>query len=111
MPEPIRFHLDENVDPDIAVGLSRFGIDVTTTVEARLRTLSDTAQLGFARQERRVLVTHDDDFLRIASQSSDHPGIAYCRQETRSIGEIIRALILTYEVFTAEEMVGRVEYL
>jgi hypothetical protein len=58
-----------------------------------------------------VVVTHDADFLRYASQRSDHPGIAYSHMGTRSIGEIIRSLILIYEVLTPEEMAGHVEYL
>ena len=107
----IRFHLDERVDPDIASALRRYGIDVTTTVEAGLRTLDDNAQLEYSRAERRVVVTHDTDFLRIADRSNDHQGIAYCHQTARSIGEIIRALILIYEVLTPEEMAGHVEFL
>jgi DNA modification methylase len=66
MADRIRFHLDENVDPDVARALRRHGIDVTTTVETGLRTQNDTAQLAFIRQEGRVMVTHDTDFLRIA---------------------------------------------
>jgi uncharacterized protein DUF5615 len=49
MPDRIRFHLDEHVDPAIATALRRAGIDVTTTIEAGLRTKSDEAQLQFAR--------------------------------------------------------------
>lgn len=56
-------------------------------------------------------MTHDDDFLTIASLSSVHPGIAYCKQGTRSIGQIIEGLVLIYEVYKPEEMVGRVEFL
>jgi hypothetical protein len=56
-------------------------------------------------------VTHDADFLRYASRSSDHPGIAYCHMGARSVGEIIRSLILIYEVLTPKEMAGHVEYL
>lgn len=111
MAERIRFHLDEHVDPDIAKALRRYGIDVTTTVEAGLRTLDDPDHLDFIRREGRVVVTHDADFLRYASQGSDHPGIAYCQMGARSVGEIIRSLILIYEVLTPEEMTGHVEYL
>jgi predicted nuclease of predicted toxin-antitoxin system len=107
----IRFHLDEHVDPDIARALRRYGIDVTTTVEAELRALDDPDHLDFIRCEGRVVVTHDADFLRYASQNSDHPGIAYCQMGARSVGEIIRSLILIYEVLTPEEMAGHVEYL
>jgi len=34
MPLAIRYHLDEHVDPVIADGLRRRGIDATTAVEA-----------------------------------------------------------------------------
>jgi predicted nuclease of predicted toxin-antitoxin system len=109
--ERIRFHLDEHIDPDIARALRRYGIDVTTTVEMNLRTRSDEMQWQFICQEQRVLVTQDRDFLIIASRTSEHPGIAYCRPATRSIGEMIEALILIYEVYRPEEMVGCVEFL
>ncbi len=111
MAERIRFHLDENVDPDIARALQRYGIDVTTTLESGLRTKSDKAQVAFIRREGRVIVTHDTDFLRFASRARDHPGIVYCPKTALSIGDIIRALILIYEVLAPEEMIGRVEYL
>ena len=62
MPDPIRFHLDENVDPNIAFALRRSGIDVTTSQEADLLAKSDTVQLDFAFKESRRLITHDDDF-------------------------------------------------
>jgi predicted nuclease of predicted toxin-antitoxin system len=109
--ERVKFHLDEHVDPDIARALRRHGIDVTTTVDAGLRTRNDPAHLDFIRHEGRVVVTHDADFLRYASRSSDHPGIAYCHMGARSVGEIIRSLILIYEVLTPKEMAGHVEYL
>ncbi|MFB2936388.1 DUF5615 family PIN-like protein [Aerosakkonemataceae cyanobacterium BLCC-F154] len=111
MNERIRFHLDEQVDPEIAHQLRRRGIDVTTTVEVGLRTQSDESQLQFICQEKRVIVTHDEDFLAIGSSTSEHPGIAYCKQRTRSIGQIIESLVLIYEVYTPEEMIGRVEFL
>ncbi|MHC5729580.1 MAG: DUF5615 family PIN-like protein [Nostoc sp.] len=111
MPERIRFHLDENVDPDIALALRRSGIDVTTSQEANLLAVSDTIQLDFARTQSRILVTHDDDFLILNSQGIDHIGIVYCQKDAKPIGYIIRMLILLYEVAAPEELRGRVEYL
>ncbi len=55
MSEKIRFHLDEHIDPNIARGLRRYGIDVTTTVDAGLRTQSDELHLAFIREDQRVL--------------------------------------------------------
>ena len=111
MPKRIQFHLDENVDPDIALSLRQAGIDVTTTQSVNLLAKSDIVQLNFAREQFRVLVTHDDDFLILNHQGIDHSGIVYCRKDIKSIGYIIRMLILLYEVATLEEMKGRIEYL
>ena len=111
MAERIRYHLDEHIDPDIARALRRHGIDVTTTVEARLLSRSDRSQIEYARTTGRVIVTHDTDFLRMASEDSDHPGIVYCHRTAHSIGESIRRLILVYEVLRADEIRGRVEFL
>lgn len=74
MSDRIRFHLDENVNPIIARALRQYGIDITTSTDARVISKSDEVQLEFARRENRMIVTHDDVFLRIASQSEEHPG-------------------------------------
>ena len=111
MVERVRFHLDEMVDPDVARALRQHGIDVTTTIDAGLRSATDETQLDYARRQGRVLVTHDTDFLRLAGRSVDHPGIAFCYKTSRSLGEIIRSLILVYEMLSSEEIAGRVEYL
>jgi predicted nuclease of predicted toxin-antitoxin system len=107
----IRFHLDENIDPDVAKALRRRGIDVTTTQEMNLLGQPDEVQFDFVCRQKRVIVTHDTDFFSLAIQSKDHCGIAFCQKGTRSIGEIIRSLILIYEVFTVEDMKSVVEYL
>ena len=107
----IRFHLDEKVDPVVAVALERYEIDVSTTASARLLGASDDNQIIFAKRETRVLVTHDNDFLRMASKNPDHPGIAYCHLWVRTTGEIICGLLLIFEVLLPDEISGRVEYL
>lgn len=111
MAEPVRFHLDEQMDPDIARALRRHGIDVTTTVEAGLRTREDVRQLEYVRAERRVMVTDDTDFLRLATATTDHPGIVFCRRTRHTLGEIIRFLLLVHEVYEPTEIAGRVEYM
>lgn len=50
--------------------------------------------LAFANAERRVIVTHDNDYLRFHTPGMLHPGIAYCPPQTRSIGQIIEMLLL-----------------
>jgi predicted nuclease of predicted toxin-antitoxin system len=109
--ERLRFHLDENVDPDVALALRRQGIDVTVTREMGLLGQPDEVQLAFACQQGRVIVTHDTDFLRLASQNAAHWGVAFCKKNTRSLREIIRSLVLIYEVLSPDEMRGWIEYL
>ena len=111
MSQPLRFHLDEHIPFVVAAALRRFGIDVTTTPEAGLRQADDLAHLAFARQEGRVLVTHDADFLRYHTQGMAHTGIAYCQKGSRTIGEMIETLRLMHEVLTPNEVENTVEYL
>jgi predicted nuclease of predicted toxin-antitoxin system len=91
MARTIRFHLDEHVDSAVADGLRRRGIDVTTTTDAGLRGADDTDHIAFARADGQVIFSHDDDYLRLHDQGMEHAGIGYCHQQSRSIGEIIRA--------------------
>jgi predicted nuclease of predicted toxin-antitoxin system len=110
MADRIRFHFDEHVDPAIAVALRRAGIDVTTTIESNLRGENDEAQLEFARSQKRVIVTRDQDFLRLAARSPAHYGIIFFTN-SQSMREIIEGLILIYEVLLPQELAGNVEYL
>ncbi len=88
-----RFHLDENIDPAVADGLRRRGVDVTTTQQVGLMRTSDEKQLEFALADARTLVTHDEDFLVLVREGATHAGIAYCHPELRSIGQMIAALM------------------
>ena len=70
----IRFHLDEDTDPAIAVGLRRHGIDVTTSQEVGLLAALDPIQLAHAHAEGRILFTHDADHLALGAQGVEHSG-------------------------------------
>ncbi|MHB1037814.1 MAG: DUF5615 family PIN-like protein [Pirellulales bacterium] len=107
----VRFHLDENVHLAVAHGLRRRGIDVTTTGEAGLIGSTDEEQLTFARSHERVLVTHDEDYLRLHHQGVPHAGIAYCHPRRRSIGQIVLALTALWRRATSESVRNRVEFL
>ena len=111
MARALRFHLDEHINPAIADALRRRGIDVTTTAEAGLCGADDQSQISYAWRERRVIVMHDDDFLRWHSRDIPHAGIAYCRQEAYSLGQIIEMLILMLDTLTPEEMMGQIQFL
>ena len=110
MSRAIRFHLDEHCDPAIAVGLRRHGIDVTTTAEAGLLHAADEEHVVYALARGRVIFTQDNDFLRIDARGEPHAGIAYCRQKSRTIGEIIDGLVLIWEVLEPGEASNHVEF-
>jgi predicted nuclease of predicted toxin-antitoxin system len=111
MARTVRFHLDEMCDPRIACGLRQRGIDITTASDAGLLGKPDETHLHSATLEKRVIVTHDADFLRLHAQGHQHAGIVYCPQQDCSLGEMIRLLTLIWELVRADEICNRVEFL
>ena len=111
MTEKIRFHLDENVNLQIARALEKMEIEVSTSTTEPLRTATDEAQWSYVKREGRVLITHDSDFLRIASKDFNHPGILFCRKDERSLGEIIIECASVFNNFTPDEMKGKIEFI
>ncbi len=109
MSTPVRYFTDEHIAKAVASGLQKRGIDVLTIVEANLLGTDDEDLLAFVREEKRVIVTQDRDFLRIAAREHNHPGVVYAPQG-RSIGEMVRMLDLLAQISSAEDMYGRVEY-
>ncbi len=61
----ITFLLDEHVARAVAQALRRRGIDAQPATEAGLLGATDAQFLAYAQQAGRVVVTHDDDFLRL----------------------------------------------
>lgn len=108
--EQIKFYLDEHIHRAVADGLQHRAIEVLTVQEALKTGLSDRQQLNFALTSGRVLVTMDSDFLAIASEGVSHAGVAYA-SPGKSIGELIRAIVLIHDVLTPADMKNHVEYL
>ena len=107
----IKYHLDESVANAVANGLEHRGVDVTTSKVAKLIGASDLEQLEYARRQGRVLVTHDDDFLRIHAAGTEHAGIVYVHQKRLTIGQTVLALFALQRYESAESMAGRVKFL
>jgi predicted nuclease of predicted toxin-antitoxin system len=111
MPQTIRFHLDEHGPTALAEGLRRRGVDVTMTGEAGLASAPDEEQLAYALRKGRVIFTQDEDFLCLHAAGVEHAEIVYCRQQTRSLGDMIRGLMLIWDIYEPEELHNRIEYL
>lgn len=106
----VRYYTDEHIPKAVIRGLRQRGIDVVTTPDAGNMGMDDQAHLGFASAEGRVLVTQDDDFLKLAASGESHAGIVFAPQQI-SIGDFIQGLMLIAQVMEAEEMIDSIEYL
>ncbi len=111
MARTIRFHLDECCDPAIALGLRRRNIEVTTSQDAGLLEAEDEEQAAYGFAEHRVIITHDADFLRLQAAGVPHAGIVFRAKDTLGLGELIKRLVLIWEIYEPEEMASRIEYL
>lgn len=102
---------DQHVPEAVTRGLQRRSVDALTAQDAGRCGLSDLEQLEYARGEGRVIVTFDDDFLSLAASGVVHAGIAFSPANKHSIGELLRALPLIYEILAPSEMHNHVEFL
>lgn len=107
-------YIDENIHAAIVAGLRRAAMDVVTARERGQTQTDDEILLATATSEGRLMLTNDQDFLRIhaawmqAGQS--HAGIVYWHQGM-GIGESILR-ILAYASQTAEaDAANMVKYL
>jgi len=106
----IKFYADIHIARAIAEALQREGADFVLAADRGLHDAPDEVHLAVAHGEGRVIVTQDEDFLRFNEEGRAHSGIVYFPQRT-GIGYMVKQLVLLYEVYTAEEMRGRVEFL
>ncbi len=110
MSEKVNYYLDEQVDSAVAKGLRRRGVNVVRAFEVGMLGATDPEHLRLALKVHRVIFTQDEDFNVLHAAGEPHAGIVYAPQGT-AIGPIIRGLMLIYDVLSAEEMIGRLEYL
>jgi hypothetical protein len=57
-----------------------------------------------------VIVTHDEDYLVLAAAGRHHAGIVYCKQGTRTAGQIIEFLQLLNVCMTQADMIDHIEF-
>jgi hypothetical protein len=106
----IKYYTDEHIPKAVIQGLRRRGIDVLSVPESGMLEASDEEILDIARRENRVIITQDEDFLRLHSKGNTHSGIVYFPQGI-SIGEAISGLMLIHAVLGSDEMKNHVEFL
>lgn len=84
---------------------------MTTSAESGLRGATDEEQLSYALRESRVLLTRDNDFLRLDSEAAEHSGIVILKSSQPRIGEIIGAISLLADDYEPDAMRGVVIFL
>jgi hypothetical protein len=107
----VRLYIDENLSPVIAQQLQLRGFEVLSVRDLGALGDSDPDQFARAQTIGCAVVTADADFLRMAARQSEHCGIIYGRQQGHSISDWVTALELICMIYTADDMVNRIEYL
>lgn len=92
----MKFYLDEDLSPQIAVRLRKRGIDAVSAFEAGHIQLSDREQLAHAAQEGRCVVTRNNRHFIVLAQEAirrqqPHAGIILCPPSIR--GFEIRVIV------------------
>lgn len=110
MSRAIRLYADEHIATAVVRGLRQRGVDVITVVDAQARGATDENLLRDAREQGRVMLTQDDDFLRLHAAGRDHAGIVHVNPKAR-VGEIVRGVLLIHQLLDAVDMRRHVEFL
>ncbi|MFN0147635.1 MAG: DUF5615 family PIN-like protein [Dehalococcoidia bacterium] len=66
---------DENVHVAVVEGLRRRGFDIVAVHELRRKGYSDETHMTWALENRRIILTHDDDYLVLDGAGADHCGV------------------------------------
>ena len=70
----LKFYTDEHISKAVVKGLRARGVDIVSCVDVGNRTASDAEHLNYAEGENRVVVTYDNDFLKLHEAGRPHAG-------------------------------------
>ncbi len=107
----MKIYADENIEYPIIEGLRRRKIIVISAVELGYRGKSDEFHLQKALELDAVILTHDIDFLKMASLlGTIHGGIIFAHSKNISTGECIRGVELITSILTDHDMKNHIEF-
>jgi Domain of unknown function (DUF5615) len=113
----ILLYVDEDaMDQDFVNALKARNVDVLTVADVGMLYKSDEAQLTWATEKGRVIFSFNTkDFYRLHTllleQGLSHTGIVLALQQRYGIGELMRGVLQLINTRSAEEMIGKVEFL
>ena len=106
----IRYYLDEHVARAIARGLIQRNIEAVLACDEGMSGADDLLHLQFATSQQRTVYTNDADFARHHDAGIPHAGIVFARVGIR-IRDALDGLEMVFDVYSAEEMRNRLEYI
>lgn len=90
-------YADENVVGPLVSALRQRGLDVVTAIERSLGSADDELILAEALHLGRLLLTNDQDFLRLASQAhvrgEEFAPILFWPQQQRPLAQLITRIV------------------
>ncbi|MFC5134247.1 MULTISPECIES: DUF5615 family PIN-like protein [Haloferacaceae] len=106
----VSFLLDENIAAPLADKLDKAGHDVERVVDVSElgEGVDDTTIRRYAVEENRLIVTSDDDFVRMPSDS--HSGVFYVPDQSLSPHELYHIIQRIIEAFPNREAMDTVTY-
>lgn len=111
----IRLYFDEDVSVFVGELLRAHGFDVLTTRETQQLGNSDAAQLQYAVEHQRAILTHNRvDFEQLHAEALEaqrtHTGILVANRRASDF-ELARRIMTLLNRFTADEVVNQLLYL
>jgi hypothetical protein len=108
----MKIYADENIERSIVEGLRRRKIEVVSARELGYIGKPDEFHIKKASEIKAIILTHDVDFLRIASRPDIyHGGIIFSHPDKVSIGQCIRGVELVAKILTDKDMENHIEFL
>ena|SRR3989338_4916581 len=105
-----KFYCDENVPLAVSKALKKRGIDILAAQDSGMLHKDDKAQLLFAMSEKRAVITHDSDFLKLIAKETSHYGILFFTKQVK-IGQAIEEIERVHLAYNAEDLKGIILFL
>ena len=106
----MKFLADEHIELSIVTGLKFLGIDAISVNEADKRESDDEEILSFAKDNDRVIITRDSDFIKLHKRGAEHAGIVFI-SKFLAIGKIIGEIEKISMLFEPEHIKNTVIYI
>ena len=111
----ITLYMDVHVPSRVTEGLRRRDVDVITSQEDGTATWPDEQLFIRAKELQRVLMSQDEDLLRIATEhqlrGESFPGVIYAHQLAIGIGDLVRDLELVAKCCEPVDLANQAVYL